>query len=331
MWVLLPWEAVPARSASESLPPGHPREATGRVCTSPERRLLSASWGPESWARASGHMSLVSARDSEVTHSSAPRRHCREERAPGGPGRGLPASACQGCVQASPQLPSWGWVAFVLRPCWLAGPEHPGVGVGVGRGPLQLRAWQLAGGRPLCSPRSLILLSHRVFFCSLSPRACVVFPSRFRAVEASCLFLRLPPALSTSQAPAHAPELARVQGRCQHRGPALPSAPSPRPLCPLASGWGGRRPGPCPLPPAPLRLRRRFQSNTGHRPDGPLPSQALGSRELDGVPPFSAQLSRPRGWGAALPPGTRAFTPDTAGGMGRAPWLPRGASIRDVA
>lgn len=215
----------------------------------------------------------------------------------------------------------------------LAGRPRAPLGGG-GRGAGAPAALGLAAGRraaTLFPPFPDLVVTPGFFFCSLSPRACVVFPSRFRAVEASCLFLRLPPALSTSQAPAHAPELARVQGRCQHRGPALPSAPSPRPLCPLASGWGGRRPGPCPLPPAPLRLRRRFQSNTGHRPDGPLPSQALGSRELDGVPPFSAQLSRPRGWGAALPPGTRAFTPDTAGGMGRAPWLPRGASIRDVA
>lgn len=128
------------------------------------------------------------------------------EQAPGEPGPGPPASASgvQTSVQASPQLPSWEGVAFVLQPRWPAGRDCPGVGVGA----LQLWAWQLAGGLPLCSPGSLpplpdlvVTLGVVFFFCFLGHRACVVFPSRSRAVEAS--FLQLPPALSASRAPAH--------------------------------------------------------------------------------------------------------------------------------
>ena len=178
---------------------------------------------------------------------------------PGSPDQGLrPARRVQTSVQASPQLLSWEGVAFVLQPRWPAGCDCPRVGVGA----LQLWAWQLAGGLPLCSPGSLppfpdlVVTLGVFFFCSLSPRACVVFPSSSRAVEAS--FLQLPPALSVLGACTHPCQSLRAQGRCQRCSPALPFAPSSCSLRPLASGWGSRCSGPCPLPPAPLRLRRRF-------------------------------------------------------------------------
>ena len=156
--------------------------------------MCSASWGPKSRESASGHTSLVSVRDSEVTYSSAPRRRCREEWAPGEPGPGPPASASgvQTSVQASPQLLSWEGVAFVLQPRWPAGCDCPRVGVGA----LQLWAWQLAGGLPLCSPGSLppfpdLVVTLGVFFFALLAPGLVLSsppaPGQWRPLSSSFL------------------------------------------------------------------------------------------------------------------------------------------------
>ena len=184
------------------------------------------------------------------------------EQAPGEPGPGPPASASgvQTSVQASPQLPSWEGVAFVLQPRWPAGRDCPGVGVGA----LQLWAWQLAGGLPLCSPGSLpplpdlVVTLGVVFFFAFLATGLVLSsppaPGQWRPLSSS--FLLPSPCPGRLHTPF--PEPARVQRRCEHHSPALPFAPSACLLRPLASGWGSRCPGPCPLPLAPLRLRRRF-------------------------------------------------------------------------
>lgn len=191
---------------------------------------------------------------------SAPWRRCREERAPGGPGAGPPASASgvQTSVQASPQLPSWEGVAFVLQAAIARrGGGAAALGLAAGWRASPLLPWFPPSLPDLAAAPTL--LPHRGFLFCLSLGACGVFPARSQAVEASSLFLQLPPALSTSgRLHTPFPEPARVQGRCQHCGPALPFAPSSCPLRRLASALGGRRPGPCPLPLVLLGLRRRF-------------------------------------------------------------------------
>lgn len=86
-------------------------------------------------------------------------------------------------------------------------------------------------------------------FCSLSPRACVVFPSSSRAVEAS--FLQLPPALSASWVPAHT--LVRACARRAGVSTAVPPCPLPPPpvpsaLSPLGGVAGAQAPVRCPQP-----------------------------------------------------------------------------------
>lgn len=154
-----------------------------------------------------------------------------------------------GLCSAGRDRPAWGWGCSSGPGSWLAG--FPSAALVPSLPP-----------RPCCHTdlaATPTLLSHRGFLFCLSLGACGVFPARSQAVEASSLFLQLPPALSTSgRLHTPFPEPARVQGRCQHCGPALPFAPSSCPLRRLASALGGRRPGPCPLPLVLLGLRRRF-------------------------------------------------------------------------
>lgn len=185
------------------------------------------------------------------------------EQAPREPGPGPPASASgvQTSVQASPQLPSWEGVAFVLQPRWPAGRDCPGVGVGA----LQLWAWQLAGGLPLCSPGSLpplpdlVVTLGVVFFFLLS------WPQGL-----CCLPLPLPGSGGLFPPASSCP--LRVPGACTHPSqslrvcragvntavPPCPLRPPPVPsaLSPLGGVAGAQAPVRCPL--APLRLRRRF-------------------------------------------------------------------------